>query len=328
MSFKKILIIRFSSIGDIVLTTPIVRCLKNQKNYTIHYLTKSKYLSLIDFNPYIDKKYGIQKNIGEIIPLLKKENYDYIIDLHNNIRSFFLKTKLNISSSTIYKKSFEKWLYINTGINLLGDSHIVDRYFKTLKKLSVFNDGKGLDYFIDPSIDRAANLAGLDLKEKYIVWILGGTYLYKRLSKDYILNVCNRIDFPVILLGGKEQFTMGNYIKENRSISKTHNLCGKLTFDESSLVVKSSHLVLTNDTGFMHIAAAFEKKIISFWGCTKPILGMSPYVRKELSVQLIGNPKKPPCSKLGDRCLYSQNGCINQLNVDEICNVVLKNIEF
>jgi ADP-heptose:LPS heptosyltransferase len=326
VSFKKILIIRFSSIGDIVLTTPIIRCLKKQHKCIIHYVTKFKYLQLIELNPYIDKTYSIQKNVSEIILDLKKENYDYIVDLHNNFRSFFLKTKLNVSSNTIYKQSFEKWLYINTGLNLLSGTHVVDKYFKTIKKITINNDGEGLDYFIDPLVSTIPNTENLDFNKKYIVWILGGTYSNKRLSKNHILDICNRIDFPVVFLGGKEEFLVGDGLVKNRMINNTYNLCGKLTFDESAWVIKRSELVLTNDTGFMHVSAAFQKKIISFWGCTKPVLGMSPYVSEELSVKMIANPEKTPCSKLGDRCRYSQNGCINDINTDNIYKEILRKI--
>ena len=97
MSLNKILIIRFSSIGDIVLTTPIIRCLKKQHKCTIHYLTKLKYVELLKSNPYIDKYYSINSNISEVITDLKKEKYDYIIDLHNNMRSFSLKKKIKYS---------------------------------------------------------------------------------------------------------------------------------------------------------------------------------------------------------------------------------------
>ena len=74
------------------------------------------------------------------------------------------------------------------------------------------------------------------------------------------------------------------------------------------------------------MSAAFQKKIISFWGCTKPVLGMSPYVSEELSVKIIANPEKTPCSKLGDRCRYSQNGCINDINTDNIYKEILRKI--
>jgi len=324
VSLKKILIIRFSSIGDIVLTTPIIRCLKKQHNCNIHYLTKFKYLQLIESNPYLDKCYSIKKRISEVIIDLKKENYDYIIDLHNNFRSFLVRSKLKTTSDIVYKESFEKWLYIQTGINLIKNKHVVDRYFKTLKQISVINDNKGLDYFFNPTVDKFPDCNNLDFNQKYIVWILGGTYANKRLSKEKVLEISNQIDLPIIFLGGKDQFSDGDYVSQKRFCDNTYNLCGKLTFDQSALVIKKSKLVLTNDTGFMHVSAAFQKKIISFWGCTKPSLGMFPYTSPNLSIMIISNSNKPPCSKLGKNCIYTKQGCVNKLDIKKVSTIISK----
>ena len=116
-----------------------------------------------------------------------------------------------------------------------------------------------------------------------------------------------------------------DYILENRIYNGTHNFCGKLTFDESAWVIKKSQLALTNDTGFMHISAAFQKKIISFWGCTKPILGMYPYIADSLSFMVVSNPDKTPCSKLGNKkCSYSKHGCINDVDVEDVSKMILR----
>ena len=81
----KILVVRFSSIGDIVLTTPVVRMLKKQLNAEVHFLTKSAYITLLKNNPYIDSVYQIEQSINEVIADLKKENYDYIIMTHQRL---------------------------------------------------------------------------------------------------------------------------------------------------------------------------------------------------------------------------------------------------
>ena len=97
-----------------------------------------------------------------------------------------------------------------------------------------------------------------------------------------------------------------------------YNLCGSLSIDQSAYVLKHCFLVLTNDTGLMHIASAFKKRIISSWGCTKPSLGMFPYKSHKNSVQLISNSSSLPCSKLGDSCRFSSKGCVNNISIDEI----------
>src|SRR4030081_3061982 len=122
----KFLIIRFSSIGDIVLTTPVVRCLKKQiATAEIHYLTKSNYSSIIAPNPYIDKAHYLEKNIQDVIRELQQENFDYIIDLHNNMRSFKVKEALGKKTFSVDKLNAKKWIYTNLKLNILPQVHIV-----------------------------------------------------------------------------------------------------------------------------------------------------------------------------------------------------------
>ena len=103
----KILVVRFSSIGDIVLTTPVVRMLKTQLNTEVHFLTKAPYVSLFKNNPYVDSVFQIDKSINEVISDLKKENYDYVIDLHSNLRTQILKLKLGVSAKSFNKLNWE-----------------------------------------------------------------------------------------------------------------------------------------------------------------------------------------------------------------------------
>ena len=145
----KFLIIRFSSIGDIVLTTPVVRCLKKQlPGAEIHFLTKQSFASIVESNPYIDKVHLLAHSWETVVHELKLENYDYIIDLHHNLRTLRLKKDLGIRSFPFNKLNIQKWIYTNLKWNLMPELHIVDRYMKTVESFGVKNDGEGLDYFI------------------------------------------------------------------------------------------------------------------------------------------------------------------------------------
>src|SRR6185369_16002720 len=122
----KILVVRFSSIGDIVLTTPVVRCLKTQiDGAEVHYVTKTKYQSILQDNPYVDKIFFLKEDLADLVQDLKKEKYDVIIDLHNNLRTRILKWKLGVKSYSFNKLNVEKWLMVNLKINQLPDKHIV-----------------------------------------------------------------------------------------------------------------------------------------------------------------------------------------------------------
>ena len=142
----KFLVIRFSSIGDIVLTSPVVRCLKNQvSGARVHFLTRPEFSTLVSSNPYIDKVHAHCNKLNELITLLRQEHYDHIIDLQNNLRSNFIKAVLGVPSSTFKKLNIKKFIMVNYKINLLPSVHIVDRYMDTLSGFNVKNDKKGLD---------------------------------------------------------------------------------------------------------------------------------------------------------------------------------------
>ena len=305
---KKILVVRFSSIGDIVLTTPVIRCLKKQLNCDIHFLTKEEYQGLLQNNPYIDKLICIKKVLKEVMSLLTNEKYDYIIDLHGNLRSFFL-FKLSVKTLRVNKSNFKKFLLINFGINFLNEDHIVDRYFKSVKILKVENDEKGLDYFIPERID-----VDFNVNQKYIVWVLGAGHENKKLSQDQISKVCNKVDYPVILLGGNGERDLAELIISDCKKTNILNYCGVNSFDQSAYLIKHCQIVITNDTGFMHIAASFDKKIISLWGCTQPTLGFRPYLIEDNSIEIISPKSTKPCSRHGKYCSHQFDGCIKNIN--------------
>lgn len=321
----KILILRFSSIGDIVLTSPVIRCIKQQiTGCEVHFFTKKKFDSVIANNPYIDKLYLLENNLSEILKELKKENYDYIIDLHHNIRTWQIKTVLGKKSYSFNKLNFEKWLIVNFKINKLPTFHIVDRYFDTVKELSVSNDLKGLDFFIHPNNEIKISSFPDQFRNGFIAFAIGGQHATKRLPENKMLSVCKRIKYPVILLGGKEDYTLGEKISSYCGREKIFNACGKFNLQQSASVVKQAQKVITHDTGLMHIAAAFKKDIISIWGNTIPEFGMSPYLAGEKStiIEVKDLPCRP-CSKIGyNKCPKKHFYCMNLIDENEIEDAV------
>jgi ADP-heptose:LPS heptosyltransferase len=323
----KYLIVRFSSIGDIVLTTPVVRCLKQQvEGATVHYLTKPQYANLLKDNPYIDKVHTL-KSYRETIAELKAEGFDYIIDLHKNLRSKRFRSRLKVMDFTFPKLNKEKWLKVNLKKDSLPDIHIVDRYFKSVELFDVENDEKGLDYFI-PKVDEV-NLSDYfdDCNEQFVSYAIGGQHFTKKMPANKIAEICSRIEGKVILLGGKEDFESGEEI--GRNCQNAVNLCGKLNLNQSADIVKKSKLLISHDTGLMHIGSALKKDILSVWGNTIPEFGMYPYLAGEKSVQFeIKDLKCRPCSKIGHtkcpknhfKCMEDQNTELIAAKANEILN--------
>lgn len=316
---KKFLIIRFSSIGDIVLTTPVVRCLRHEfPDAEIHYITKTAYKILLVNNPYIDKIYTIDREITEVLPELRREKYDFVIDLHRNLRTYRLKLALHTKSYQFPKVNLKKWLLTTFKINKLPSEHIVDRYFKCINELGVKNDQKGLDYFI-PKQDEI-NIKSYHIPNKFIVFAIGAKFATKRLPTEKIIEIISQLPQTVVLLGGKEDRDRAREISD--ACSNAIKLCGDLNLNQSASVVKQSQKVITHDTGLMHIAAAFNKPIISIWGNTVPAFGMYPYMPQtpnNYSIHEVKDLSCRPCSKIGyQTCPKKHFNCMNQQNIEEI----------
>ena len=324
---KKFLIIRFSSIGDIVLTSPVVRILKQQvADAEIHFVTKGKYSGLLTSNPNIDKVHVLNHKMSVLIQQLKREKFNYIIDLHNNIRSTFIKVNLGVPAFTFDKLNLKKWILVTFKKNYLPGVHLVDRYLDTLSGFGVTNDMAGLDFYIPR--EKRYDLSDLpeSFREGYIAFVTGGTYLTKRLPADKINTICSKTPYPVILLGGRWEYQTGEVIAANNP-EHVLNFCGKLDIHASASLIENARLVLTNDTGLMHIAAAFRKKILSFWGNTVESFGMYPYLPHQASKSLkVENLPCRPCSKIGyNKCPKGHFRCMKEIDTDPAVRWIAEN---
>lgn len=330
----KILILRFSSIGDIVLTTPVIRAIKNQlEEVELHFATKSGYEKLLVNNPHLDKIHLLKAGLFELISALRKEKFDLVIDLHHNMRTLAIKATLGVKSKSYQKLNIEKWLSVNFKINKLPAKHIVDRYMDTVAHLGVKTDGEGLDYYI-PEIDQVdIDWLPEPYREGFVAFTIGGKYATKRLPKERIIELCDRINKPIVLLGddndaqigvevetffkreeGANEYTEGLDALGKRAI--VFNACGKFNFNQSASLIKQARWVFTHDTGLMHVAAAFQKEIFSIWGNTIPEFGMYPYKTK---FTIFENKKLDcrPCSKIGfDNCPKGHFKCMTEVTFD------------
>jgi ADP-heptose:LPS heptosyltransferase len=323
----KILIIRFSSIGDIVLTTPVIRCLKTQAdNAEIHYVTKAQYQTILESNPYVDKLFLLKGTLNEVIDELKNEQYDLVIDLHNNLRTRILKWKLGKPSFSFNKLNIEKWLMVNFKINKLPEVHIVDRYMETVKSLNVKLDALGLDYFIPEKDEVPWDWFPESHRSGFVAYAIGAQHETKKLPVHRMIELCKKINRPVILLGGKEDADNGEQVRtfienENHNTERKaviYNACGKFNLNQSASILKKADCVFSHDTGLMHIAAALKKEVFGIWGNTIPAFGMYPFRTTSHSLE---NDKLNcrPCSKIGfNKCPKGHFKCMNEIEFDFI----------
>ncbi|GIV27111.1 MAG: glycosyl hydrolase [Bacteroidia bacterium] len=280
------------------------------------FLIKPKFVSVIEKNPYIDKIH-LFSNISDTINKIKQEQFDFIVDLQNNRNSRWICWRLGIPNKPFPKLNFQKLLVVWFKVKkLLPRKHIVDRYFEAAQPLRISNDLKGLDFFIN---EESVSEKIKNFSAPYVVLVSGGSYYTKKIPYSKIKEICQHLSSKnIILLGDDKDF------EETKNIEKdcpnTINLCGKLNLHESAYLVKHSEFVITSDTGLMHIAAAFKKKIYSLWGNTIPEFGMYPYMPHPES-KIIENKNLwcRPCSKLGySHCPLLHFECMKGLDVKNI----------
>lgn len=330
----KILILRFSSIGDIVLTTPVIRTLKTQlSDVSVHFATKKAYHQLLIENPYLDKIHLLEEKLEPLIAELKEERFDYVVDLHHNLRTTFIKARLGVKSYSYKKLNLQKWLLTTLKWGDLPNRHVVDRYMDAVAPLGVKTDNLGLDHFIPEKDEVEADWLPEPYKHGYVAVVIAGKYATKRLPQDRIIELCDRINKPIVLLGGPDEVATGEAVEQFfqrktgfdeydeglKALGKqaiVFNACGKFNLNQSASLVKQARWVFTHDTGLMHIAAAFKKEIFSIWGSTVPEFGMYPY-RTKFTIFEHKKLSCRPCSKIGySKCPKGHFKCMREVTFD------------
>ncbi len=279
-------------------------------------LHKKKFGFLLEDNPYVDKLWLLDNSFNKMLPELRNENFDYIIDLHTNLRTLKIKLLLGKTSFSFEKLNVQKFLLTKFKINYLPDEHIVDRYMATLKTLHIENDNAGLDYFMPFKDNVEAEWLPETHRNDFVAYAIGGQHFTKKLPTHRMTELCRKINHPVVLLGGKEDFEEGELVRTALGDHLIFNACGKYNFNQSASIIRQARIVFSHDTGLMHVAAAFKKRVFSIWGNTVPAFGMYPY-KTSFEVVENNNLNCRPCSKIGHKkCPKKHFKCMNESSFD------------
>lgn len=315
MKHEKALVIRYSSMGDVLMASPVIRILYQQLKIKVDLLTKAQYAALYAFSPYINKIHEHEKTS---IKALISEDYSFIIDLQKSLRSIWLSWIIRKPRYTYNKEYFRTWRLLKLRQTIPPLSHVTTRYIQALHPLGISDDGKGLNLFLNERL-----LKPVFNSEKYVVIAAGGTYKTKRIPIQLINELTLKSKQTFVLLGGKDIDTAGLLSNEH-----VVNLIGKTDIVTSANIIRHADLVITGDTGMMHIAAAFQKAIIVLWGSTSAVFGFYPYFGKYSSqlfksIEVVDLPCRP-CSKYGRKsCPKGHMKCLRSIDAETI----LKNIE-
>jgi len=312
---NRILIIRLSSLGDILLTTPFLRAIKTQfPHIKIDMLIREEYVDVIKLNPYIDKKFLFKKddkNNNVLIEQLKNNNYELVIDLQNNLRSKKVVSSLKTNNVKLDKRSFDKFLLVNFKVNKLKEaSQIPVRYSNTIQKIKL--DEQGLNLFTDKSAN--AELIG---KNNLIGFCPGARHFTKRWPKEYFIELGNKLTQDgsmIVLFGGKIDKEICAELVDK--IPDAINLSNNDELLQTAADMKLCKAVICNDSGLMHTASATGTKVIAIFGSTVKEFGFAPYNCSNLILENNSLTCRP-CSHIGrSDCPKKHFDCMKSINPD------------
>ena len=308
---NKILVIRFSSLGDILLTTPFLRVLKKQSpKAQIDYLIKSNFQDAINLNPNISHVYKWQNDVEfkKIFPTLKLNNYDLVVDLQNNFRSKKIVKFLRTQSVSYKKPNIKKFLLVHGKFNLLKDKRsIPQRYLDVIPDLRL--DDKGLELYL-PTQEKDKDVNS----EKTIGFAPGAFHFTKRWPADYFVDLGNKLaedGYSILVFGGKSDREickdLSSKIKNSFDLSTDNNLY--LT----AMNMQKCKLIVCNDSGLMHTATAVGIPVVPIFGSTVREFGFSPFVVKSMIIEN-NELSCRPCSHIGkSKCKKKHFKCMKEL---------------
>ncbi len=316
---QRFLFIRLSSMGDVLLTTPLLRALRQKYPHAeIHYLTRPAYAELLSYNPHLSALHTWPPSEA-----LLRTPWDGVMDLQRNLRTWRLRMRLHYKRWTTFpKKNWRKWWSVRLR-RPLPVEHIVKRYGEALRPWGIEPSTLGpLDVYVPNAVQNRIR------EEMYRLhpgpWLaigLGGTYATKKWPTLYKLYVMQRLGWPLVLLGGHLEAEEAAFLTE-RMEGPVLNGAGRYSLLETAAAIAEADLVLTHDTGTAHLAAAFQKPTVVLWGNTIPAFGMTPWQTPHLNLEVPNLPCRP-CSKLGfPKCPRHHHNCMRALTPDFVLHQI------
>lgn len=327
-SIKKILILRFSSLGDIVMSTPMIRVLRKRYPLAqIDMVVRSEFLDLISENPYLDQKIGLlrlggMRELFKLLRLLNQEGYDLIYDAHVSLRTIFLMPLLRSRFKAYYKKNYlRRSLLLTFKLPLLKNApRMVEKYVEPLKPFGVEFDKSGPELFLSKQSELSA-LSKISLPLSQLVGIIpSAQWQGKRWPKEYfrelLIRLVENTHDHYIVFGGKEDHFC-SFIADGLPQNRVFNAQGKFSIAESAQVLKRCKFVIANDTGLMHVADAVRVPSVLILGPTSKEMGCLPYTLKSRVIE--NEMWCRPCSKNGEApCIRLKRHCLHEIKPDRV----------
>jgi heptosyltransferase-2 len=339
---KKILVIRFSSIGDIVLASPLIRVLRKRlPSSQIDFVVRKQYAGLVHYNPHLNFIYefdaqGGFEELHRLASTIRHEKYDLIIDIHNSLRSRYIRSFSGAKDVVVInKRIFARTMLVRLKKNYYQDIvSVADRYIEPLGTYGIENDAQGLEIFIpDETVSRVSGkMSSLKLRtfKKVIGFCPSAKHATKRWPEERFIEagirLVRELKAKVILFGGKSDIALCTAIA-NGINSKSEGECATEYSDQFSLLETAAAMqfcdvIVTNDSGLMHIAAAMKKKVVAIFGSTVREFGFFPVDTENIVIERKGLYCRP-CSHIGrSNCPEGHFRCMNEIQIDDVVDAI------
>jgi len=324
----RILCVRFSSIGDVLLTTPLVRALhRRHPDAELYFVTKQAMAPLVVENPHLTQVVELapRERITDLATRLRALGPTHALDLHGSLRSAALRLLVPCAWSGYSKRKIARTALIATKINIYGKSvPVPERYFEAARRarLDVEPDGRPPEFFLAPTARAHMThwLAEVGLDQKpFAVIAPGAAHATKRWPLAHWRALVGRmhdLGLGVVAVGGPEDRELANALGD-RVIS----VAGEFTLQETGACLSRATVVVSGDTGVMHMATGVGTRVVALFGPTVEPFGFYPYTKQ--ATVLERDLSCRPCSAMGtERCPLGHHRCLRDIAPDQVAAAV------
>ncbi|MGD0590916.1 MAG: lipopolysaccharide heptosyltransferase II [Bacteroidota bacterium] len=335
---NKTLVIRFSSIGDVVLASPLLRVLHTRfPSSQIDFVVRKEYSELIRYNPNLNHTFAFDAHGGfqelhRLASTLRRKKYDLIIDIQNNLRSRYIRSISGAKEIVVInKRIFARTMLVRLKKNFYLDIvSVADRYIEPVRIYGIENDAQGLEIFIpDETMHKVSGkISSLKLhkRENVVGFCPSAKHATKRWPEERFIEagirLVRELKAKIILFGGKSDTvlctTIANGINKKSEGECAIEYSGQFSLLETAAAMQFCDVIVTNDSGLMHIAAAMKKKLVAIFGSTVREFGFFPVGTENIVIERKGLYCRP-CSHIGrSNCPEGHFRCMNEIQIDDV----------
>jgi lipopolysaccharide heptosyltransferase II len=325
-STPNILAVRFSSIGDVVLTTPLLRAIRlGYPAARLTALTKDAFVPLLSHNPRLDRVIGFKPghSLRALASELRSQRFTHLLDLHDSLRSRALRLLVPGNWSSYPKHRLARSLLIHTKRDAYRDRRPVpERYFSAARGLRIEPDGGPPELFWAPEAEtevvdwlRANRAEGLHP----VALAPGAAHATKRWPTEYWQAVLGKLvaqENPVVLVGGSDDNPLCSRLAADFR-GRVLNAAGRFGLQQTAALLKRAPVLVSGDTGVMHMATAVGTPLVALFGPTVRQFGFFPYSQRARVLQ-VDLGCRPCTSKGGPRCPRGHHRCMRDLTPDMV----------